>query len=86
MIDESYTTTEILNNDSESSKLNVDLFHAVNQVYFAREEQAVFLSNKSFWVEEQNFRSGESPYLLTTNEEVVNGTNSFITSLRADDN
>ena len=39
MIDESHTTTEILNNDSESSKLNVDLFHAVNQVYFAREEQ-----------------------------------------------
>ena len=39
MIDESHTTTEILNNDSESSKLNVDLFHAVNQVYFTREEQ-----------------------------------------------
>jgi len=39
MIDESHTTTKILNNDSESSKLNVDLFHAVNQVYFAQEEQ-----------------------------------------------
>lgn len=30
---------EILNNDSESPNLNVDLFHAVNQVYFAQEEQ-----------------------------------------------
>lgn len=72
---------ETSNNDSESSKLNVDLFHAVNQVYFAQEEQVqrnrlcssrtkVFQLKKKRFVRENH---------LINNEEVVNGTDSLIT-------
>ena len=74
---------EILNNDSESPKLNVDLFHAVNQVYFAQEEQVqrnglCSTRTKVFQLKKKRFVR-ESHNLLTNNEEVVNGTDSLIT-------
>ena len=74
---------ETSNNDSESSKLNVDLFHAVNQVYFAQEEQVqrhrlCSSGTKVFQLKKKGFvRENHNP--LTNNEEVVNGTDSLIT-------
>lgn len=74
---------ETSNNDSESSKLNVDLFHALNQVYFAQEEQVqrnrlCSTRTKVFQLKKKRFVR-ESHNLLTNNEEVVNGTDSLIT-------
>lgn len=74
---------ETSNNDSESSKLNVDLFHAVNQVYFAQEEQVqrnrlCSSRTKVFQLKKKRFVR-ENHNLLTNNEEVVNGTDSLIT-------
>lgn len=74
---------ETSNNDSESSMLNVDLFHALNQVYFAQEEQVqrnrlCSTRTKVFQLKKKSFVR-ESHNLLTNNEEVVNRTDSLIT-------
>lgn len=74
-----YMLHNILNNDSESSKLHVDLFHAVNQVYFAQEEQAKFKGIGCVPLEWKLFSRNKEKNLLTNNEEVVNGTDSLIT-------
>ena len=75
--------TKIFNNDSESSKLNVDLLHAVNQVYCAQEEQVqrnrlCSSRTKVFQLEKKRFVR-ENHNLLTNNEEVVNRTDSLTT-------
>lgn len=69
---------EILNNNSESSKLNVDLLHAVNQVYFAQEEQVqrnrLCSSRTTVYQLKKKRFVRENHNLLTNNEEVENGT------------